>query len=159
MTQINLHATSLKTNCAFCFRHDPKLLSCKGCKTAWYCGKECQRSHWSSHKNVCKATRQINTIEIRIPMNDPEKDPRFTYITQTHPSLEPTGPLYAFPPPRDGSHFVVKMQTSEGLAFGKLLHRQGYVSDDYNPYKAQITIYDRSRYLDFKIRNQPGFII
>ena len=74
MTQINLHATSLKTNCAFCFRHDPKLLSCKGCKTAWYCGKECQRSHWSSHKNVCKATRQINTIEIRIPMNDPEKN-------------------------------------------------------------------------------------
>lgn len=150
-TQINLHAASLKTNCAFCFRHDSKLLSCKGCMTARYCGKECQRSHWNSHKKVCKATRQINTIEIRIPM----KDPRFFYITQTHPSLEPTGPLYASPPPRDGSRFVVKMQTSEGLAFGKMLHPQGYASDDYNPYKAQITIYDRSRFLDFKIRNQP----
>ena len=155
MTQINLHSASLKTNCAFCFRHDPKLLSCKGCMTARYCGKECQRSHWSSHKNLCKATRQINTIEIRIPLDDPEKAPPFFYITQTHPSLEPTGPLYASPPPRDGSRFVVKMQTSEGLAFGKLLHPQGYVSDDYNPYKAQITIYDRSRFLDFKIRNQP----
>ena len=47
------------------------------------------------------------------------------------------------------------MQTSEGLVFGKIPHPQGYASDDYDPYKAQITIYDRSRFLDFKIRNQP----
>jgi hypothetical protein len=28
---------------------------CSGCRTACYCGKECQRQHWKQHKPVCKA--------------------------------------------------------------------------------------------------------
>jgi hypothetical protein len=29
------------------------LLSCSKCKNIYYCGKDCQRLHWSIHKNTC----------------------------------------------------------------------------------------------------------
>ena len=31
------------------------LLSCGGCQLAKYCSRQCQRAHWKTHKNVCKA--------------------------------------------------------------------------------------------------------
>ncbi|KAJ7187034.1 hypothetical protein C8R46DRAFT_283213 [Mycena filopes] len=27
---------------------------CSGCKSAWYCSHNCQKVHWSSHREVCK---------------------------------------------------------------------------------------------------------
>ena len=80
----------------------------------------------------------------------------FVRFSSTHPGLEPTGPAYASPPPRDGSRFIVKMQTCEGLiADGSCLDGNGYVSDDYIPEKARIVIYDRSRYVDLEVGNVP----
>lgn len=35
------------------------------------------------------------------------------------------------------------------------LDYRGYVSDDYDPNKASITIYDRSRHVNFVIAGQP----
>lgn len=32
----------------------PKLPLCGRCKTTRYCGKDCQRIHWSTHKRDCK---------------------------------------------------------------------------------------------------------
>ncbi|KAJ7781774.1 hypothetical protein DFH07DRAFT_791465 [Mycena maculata] len=34
------------------------LLKCGGCKTATYCNKDCQRAHWSVHKQFCKVWAQ-----------------------------------------------------------------------------------------------------
>jgi hypothetical protein len=31
-----------------------KLFSCKQCKCAKYCGKECQKADWKKHKKLCK---------------------------------------------------------------------------------------------------------
>ena len=31
-----------------------KLSACASCGRAWYCSRECQKSHWKSHKTVCK---------------------------------------------------------------------------------------------------------
>ena len=33
------------------------LSQCSRCKAAYYCGVECQRKHWKSHKDVCKEIR------------------------------------------------------------------------------------------------------
>ena len=30
-------------------------LRCSRCKNIWYCSKECQKKHWSTHKKQCKA--------------------------------------------------------------------------------------------------------
>ena len=147
----NLQSTSSKTNCAFCFRREVKLKCCKSCMTARYCGKECQTLHWGRHKYICAAIAQRNAIEVSIPVCDGIQ----TRICTTHPSLDPTGPRYAPRPRKDGTRFVVKIQTFEGLFAGVCLDSRGYVSDEYNPEKASMTIYDRSRYVDFKTSKQP----
>ena len=150
-SKANLQATSLKTNCAFCFRREVELKCCKRCMTARYCGKECQTLHWGRHKYICAAIAQRNTIEVSIPVCDGF----VARVCTTHPSLDPTGPRYAPRPRKDGTRFVVKIQTFEGLWCGTYLDPKGYVSDEYNPEKASMTIYDRSRYVDFKTSKQP----
>ena len=40
------------------------LKQCAGCKIPFYCSKECQKSDWSSHKELCKATRQLAKINL-----------------------------------------------------------------------------------------------
>lgn len=35
-----------------------KLMACKGCEKAWYCGRECQLADWKSHKIECKKAGQ-----------------------------------------------------------------------------------------------------
>ncbi len=39
--------------CASCGKTGLKLRHCEVCKIIWYCGKECQRADWSSHKIEC----------------------------------------------------------------------------------------------------------
>ena len=41
--------------CELCGDFD-NLLLCSGCRGAWYCCKEHQKSHWRKHKRVCKTT-------------------------------------------------------------------------------------------------------
>lgn len=155
--QINLQSKSSGTNCAFCIQRDKKLLFCKGCMTARYCGKECQKMHWSSHKYVCQAMRQKNTVEVQFPKYNKKKNDFMSVmmVWLTHPSLEPSGPQYASPPPRDGTRFVVKVQTLETLFFGMMFDPKGYFSEKCNSQNAKILIYDRSRTVDFQTGNQP----
>ena len=42
--------------CSFCgVLGSEKMRKCKGCKTVFYCGKECQKQHWDElHKVACK---------------------------------------------------------------------------------------------------------
>ena len=147
-----LQTKVMKTNCAFCFRSGSQLKSCKRCMTTRYCGKECQKMHWGRHKYLFQAKGQISTVEVSIPVC-PSGFVLVKHVS-TNPGLELNGPNYASPPPRNGSRFIVKLQTSEGL-LGETLDYKGYVSDDYDPNKASITIYDRSHYVDFNIAGQP----
>jgi hypothetical protein len=45
---------SLNNCCLYCFKVLAKLQTCSQCKTAVYCGAECQRGHWKEHKKSCK---------------------------------------------------------------------------------------------------------
>ena len=150
------HAQNAAASCAYCFRSDTVLKSCKRCMTAKYCGKECQTKHWGRHKFICQAVGQKNVIEVPIPYYPPSPGYAWVGASSTNPGLEPTGPDYAPSPPKDGTRFIVKLQTFEGLIDDiECLDGNGYVSDDYNPEKARIAVYDRSRYVDFMTAGQP----
>ena len=45
--------------CNHCMKKNPKKL-CTGCRTAFYCSKNCQKKHWEYHKIICKS---INLLE------------------------------------------------------------------------------------------------
>ncbi|KAG1767628.1 hypothetical protein EDD22DRAFT_874672 [Suillus occidentalis] len=43
----------LRLECTQCRTKLEKLLKCAKCKSVWYCSKECQKKHWSTHKPTC----------------------------------------------------------------------------------------------------------
>lgn len=43
----------VEMSCAYCGTFSQKLLKCGKCRTVEYCGKECQKKHWKTHKNNC----------------------------------------------------------------------------------------------------------
>jgi hypothetical protein len=45
--------TSSEAMCQVCFTSDSGNRLCGKCKKVYYCGKECQRQDWSTHKKVC----------------------------------------------------------------------------------------------------------
>ena len=149
-TGSKFESADLKTYCVFCLRRNVELKSCKRCMTARYCGKECQTMHWRKHKYICKASLEKNAIYVSMPVDE------YSMISKTSPGLEPTGPNYASPPPRDGNRFIVKIQTIEDSGLLKInLDMRGFVSDDRDPNKATMILYDRSRYVNFYIKCKP----
>jgi hypothetical protein len=34
-----------------------RLRLCRGCRQVRYCGEECMRRHWASHRPACKAAQ------------------------------------------------------------------------------------------------------
>ena len=143
-------AAALKIYCAFCLRRDVELKSCKRCMTARYCGKECQKKHWRKHKHICKATSEKNAIDVSMPVNE------YRMVSKAGPGLEPSGPDYAPPPPRDGSRFIVKIQTLDDSGPLQVnLDMRGFVSEDRDPNKATMILYDRSRHVNFYIKCKP----
>lgn len=147
--QKTFKATDL-TYCVFCLRRDAELKLCKSCMTARYCGKECQKMHWKKHKYLCKAVGEKNAIEVSMPAHE------YSMISVGSPQLNPTGPDYAPPPPRDGSRFIVKIQTIEDSGqFKAILDMRGFVTDDQDPNKATMILYDRSRQVNFYVFCTP----
>lgn len=148
--QTNFTAATLKQCCVYCFQRDVELKPCKRCMTATYCGRECQKLHWQKHKYTCKATRERNSVDVRL-----STDESFS-ISTTGQGLEPNGPDYAPPPLTDGSRFIVKVQTLEAdTTFGNIIDMRGFVSDEQDPNKARIMIYDRSRHVNFITSHKP----
>ena len=52
------------------------LLACNGCKTAYYCSKDHQKSDWDAHKSFCKAIRKYEAMmakeEHKLRTNPPD---------------------------------------------------------------------------------------
>lgn len=54
---VGVDSDSLVSNifkvCAWCHKGSTKLFRCQRCKCVVYCGKDCQKAHWSEHKKTC----------------------------------------------------------------------------------------------------------
>ena len=147
--QTHFETANIKTCCVFCFRSDVQLKACTGCMTARYCGRKCQKLHWDKHRYTCKATGQRNAIEVPLPTHE-----QFM-VSRAYVGLETTSPDYAPPPPSDGSRFIVKIQTLEGVSFKGFISLSEFVSDEQGPDKAELLIYDRSRHVNFYVKSKP----
>ena len=58
--------------CSGCFGKCEELKVCGKCFTAAYCNADCQRSHWSKHKKLCKVLREkssflVASVKRRLP--------------------------------------------------------------------------------------------
>ncbi|KAI6655192.1 hypothetical protein LOD99_2481 [Oopsacas minuta] len=47
--------TTMDPICATCGRQGSCLRECTSCKSLWYCGKDCQKLHWFTHKKICSS--------------------------------------------------------------------------------------------------------
>ncbi len=56
--------------CHFCGKLQPNIKKCSGCSFALYCNKECQRSDWNSHKNICQ---RVSNGNLKIVTNNMKK--------------------------------------------------------------------------------------
>ena len=115
---VNESKLSLKW-CSACFGKCGSLglKVCAKCFTASYCNVDCQKSHWSKHKKICKSLREKSSVLI----NDMEKRCYDGFINCHAKGLDGIGPKYSDPPPRDGKRFVVKLQTDfESACMGDL---------------------------------------
>ena len=62
--------------CHSCSESPSKLLRCKACKSAVYCGQECQVNHWNQggHKHICKVLIEGRTKEGKSGRESDEDD-------------------------------------------------------------------------------------
>ena len=148
--QKNIKTANKRGNCVFCLRSDVGLKSCQRCMTARYCGKKCQNLHWARHKYICKASEKKYVVEVPIHLTE------YNIVSKVMSGLEPSGPDYAPPPPRDGSRFVVKINTREDCGpFRETIDMRGFITDNQDPNKSVMRICDRSRHLDFTFSCKP----
>jgi len=52
-----------KHHCLCCLKEVSGSLRCSQCRTALYCGRECQLKHWPVHKNICQDSNNDDSIE------------------------------------------------------------------------------------------------
>ena len=145
--------STCQSKCSFCFRLDVELEFCDHCGVTTYCGKECQALHWKRHKYVCQAAGQRNFIDVCIPIDQPP--PIHSRVSSLHPGLESTNPTSPSPPPKDGGRFIVKLQTHDGCVNAQTFDSKGYTSNDFDPQKATVIVYDHSRSVEFEISDRP----
>ena len=50
--------------CSYCRSRSNKMKKCTGCGKTWYCGKECQASHWKTHKTSCKPLQSPSSSQL-----------------------------------------------------------------------------------------------
>eukprot|EP01105_Mastigella_eilhardi_P007823 TRINITY_DN1950_c0_g1_i2.p1 TRINITY_DN1950_c0_g1~~TRINITY_DN1950_c0_g1_i2.p1 ORF type:complete len:552 (-),score=102.49 TRINITY_DN1950_c0_g1_i2:108-1763(-) len=60
-------------SCAFCGRVGETLGHCASCNSVWYCGSQCQRSHWRTHRATCKRL-QGTKITVHFEYHSPSKN-------------------------------------------------------------------------------------
>lgn len=54
--------------CATCNASNPTT-QCGRCKAVFYCGRDCQKAHWSSHRATCQVNaREVGRAEVPVPI-------------------------------------------------------------------------------------------
>lgn len=62
---VSLNPAITTNTCAYpdCPTHDNATMRCSRCRSALYCGKACQTSHWPTHKTICKTLVSKNEVK------------------------------------------------------------------------------------------------
>ena len=116
--------------CSGCKRKREDLRLCGKCFTAGYCNKDCQREHWPKHKKLCKVLREKSSLLVTSTTRRGSDGG----VNVHAKGLDEIGPNYSPLPPRNGTRFIVKVQTNfESIRFGK---------------EHPLVIYDRSLHVD-----------
>mmetsp|Transcript_36727 Transcript_36727/g.105783 ORF Transcript_36727/g.105783 Transcript_36727/m.105783 type:complete len:273 (+) Transcript_36727:154-972(+) len=61
--------------CVMCLA--PATKQCSGCHAFWYCGRDCQRKHWKSHKTDCgrvKDLQEMTAKKLLVELEDRERE-------------------------------------------------------------------------------------
>jgi hypothetical protein len=53
MERHGIYPQKTKAGCSFCNAVADTMMQCSRCKAARYCGPQCQRAHWPTHKPTC----------------------------------------------------------------------------------------------------------
>ena len=122
--------------CSFCHRTGKGLKKCASCKTALYCSKDCQTSHWKRHKHFCKLFKDSFTVQIIMKYTKPVAG--ISNVRIFDPSLKgiKEGPK---PNRKSTERFIVKIQS--GLEYSV-----------YDP-QTELLLYDRSTDLDILLQS------
>ena len=56
-----------ESTCAQCGEAGGELLRCSKCRSTFYCGAACQKSHWKAHKKTCSAPAPERTTPAYVP--------------------------------------------------------------------------------------------
>ena len=124
------------SGCTFCRRPKDdvqRLMKCPTCHIASYCCKECQRKHWPTHKTLCIALKSRYSVTVKL------------VSIQTRMFGSDLKGIGTGPEPKRNSRqkFIVKIQTQA-----------------LNSHPLQLlTVYDKSRTLDYNIQSAEIFSI
>ncbi len=140
--------------CYYCKKPEMNIRKCSNCYTAQYCGKQCQKSDWKNHKEVCDRllsdasivlnyVREPNTAIQLIPnesnLQNPSSASKYTVVTSKRgPGLQHVGPEYC-PRPNTTNRFIVKMSAGS------------QVNEDVIFPSYEVSVYDRSLTIDGKL--------
>ena len=128
--------------CYCCKKSKTNLEKCTKCYTAQYCGKQCQKSDWKSHKKVCDRLLTDGSIVldyVREPIMLGHLYPNVQIPHGRAPGLLPVGPKH-YEPPDTTTRFIVKMNA------GSEPKPECTLDSVY-----KVTLYDRSLTLDGKL--------
>ncbi|KAL8685213.1 MAG: hypothetical protein Q9218_007899 [Villophora microphyllina] len=104
-------------------------LVCVGCGEASYCGKDCQKTHWPTHKKTCAANAKYNCYLVRADIG-----------TNTIASSTPPKPIEPLHLQQYGNEFAEKKELKTRLGWssvyevGKFYDHQGTDSWYYYVY-------------------------
>ncbi|KAF8996165.1 ankyrin repeat-containing domain protein [Cyathus striatus] len=115
--------------CAACGEKEKPLKNCAKCQVARYCSRECQRSHWPTHKKSCKPFNAANTVTLKPTYNHDIRTlvpmSKFMRAHVGAPDLEaPASHSIASNVPKDLSApkpIVIKVQVPMGAPTGDMM--------------------------------------
>ena len=109
-----------QSKCNFCKKKDKSNKKCSGCYSVWYCGSNCQRQDWTSHKDACQKTRSLYKIG---------KYDGDSFVSTFTGMYGTQGPQSQNNKNLKKQHFVVKVQVPMELLPG-WEHMHSFTSDD-----------------------------
>ena len=133
--------------CYCCKKSETNLRKCTKCYTAQYCGKQCQKRDWKSHKKVCDRLLTDGSIVLDYVREQIMLGHLYPNVRILRaPGLLPVGPEHC-EPPNTTTRFIVKMNAGSDpkpeCTFDSVL---------------KVTLHDRSLTLDGELKDDDSQI-